>query len=249
MDARAAIETLARPPRATIASITPSGNTVVERVTAAILASFPEVSAHFSRTPVHGDHDPFPDGYDLEGMLGAAALLGHIHPSVIVWNGSKAGAIDFALDHDLVRRITALTGVPATTSILALDEILRADGVRRFGLVSPYDRKYQDRIVRAFAAAGYECVGASCAGLSDNLSFAAVEPARIAAMAREVAAAKPAVIVTFCTNFMAAPVVPAIEAEHGVPVYDSTVLPVWKALRMCGLDTQRARPWGRLFER
>jgi len=34
-----------------IGTITPSGNIVVERVTAAILADFPEVSGHFSRIP------------------------------------------------------------------------------------------------------------------------------------------------------------------------------------------------------
>ena len=37
-----------------IGTITPSGNIVVERVTAAILADFPEVSGHFSRIPVFG---------------------------------------------------------------------------------------------------------------------------------------------------------------------------------------------------
>ncbi|MDB5846627.1 MAG: hypothetical protein JWP29_379, partial [Rhodoferax sp.] len=48
-------------PRALIATpekfigfITPSSNTVVERVTLAILRDFPQVSPHFSRTPVVG---------------------------------------------------------------------------------------------------------------------------------------------------------------------------------------------------
>ena len=41
---------------------------------------------------------------------------------------------------------------------------------------------------------------------------------------------------------------PALEAELGIPIYDSTVLAVWKALRLCGVDTRRGRRWGRLFE-
>ena len=56
--------------RVFVGTITPSGNTVVERVTLAVLRDFPEVSPHFSRTPVHGERDPFPAGYDLDGMLG-----------------------------------------------------------------------------------------------------------------------------------------------------------------------------------
>jgi maleate isomerase len=231
-----------------VGTITPSGNTVVERVTLAVLADFPEVSPHFSRTPVHGDRDPFPDSYDFDSMLAAARLLGHARPNVIVWNGSKGGSIDFALDRDLCRRITAETGVPATTSTLALDEVFKATGVRDYALVSPYDTKYQEKTIACFERAGYRCTAQAHSGLKDNLSFASVPVDAIAAMLREVARSKPAAIVTFCTNFPAAPVVPALEAELGIPIYDSTVLPVWKALKLGGVDTRRGRRWGRLFD-
>src|SRR5581483_2646509 len=73
----------------TIGTITPSANIVVERVTQAILQDFPEVSAHYSRTPVHGSSDHYKDAYDLDGMLGAARLLAHARLDVICWNGSK----------------------------------------------------------------------------------------------------------------------------------------------------------------
>jgi maleate isomerase len=234
--------------RVFVGTITPSGNTVVERVTLAVLADFPEVSPHFSRTPVHGERDPFPDGYDFDGMLGAARLLAHAKPNVIAWNGSKGGSIDFALDLELCRRITAETGAPSTTSTLALDEVFKSTGVRQYALVSPYDTAYQQKTVAAFERAGYRCVAEAHSGLKDNLSFASVPADAIAEMVRSVARAKPEAIVTFCTNFLAAPVVPALEAELGVPIYDSTVLPVWKALRLAGVDTQRGRRWGRLFE-
>jgi maleate isomerase len=251
MDARAA-----RPdPRAALAAhrtfvgtIVPSGNTVVERVTLAVLADFPEVSPHFSRTPVHGERDPFPGTYDFDSMLGAARLLAHARPNAIVWNGSKGGSIDFALDVELCRRIAAETGAPATTSTLALDEVLKATGARRYVLVSPYDEKYQQKTVASFARAGYECVAEVHGGLTDNLSFASIPPATIEEMVRSVARSQPEAIVAWCTNFPAAPAVPGLEAELGIPIYDSTLLPVWKALRLCGVDARRGRRWGRLFE-
>lgn len=234
--------------RVFIGTITPSGNTIVERMTLAVLRDFPEVSPHFSRTPVHGSRDPFPDGYDFDNMLTAARLLSHARPDVIVWNGSKGGSIDFPLDHELCRRMTAETGIRATTSTLALDEVFKSTGVRRCALVTPYDAKYQQKTVACFERAGYVCAAEAHSDLTDNLSFASVPPEAIAGMVREVARAKPEAIVTFCTNFPAAPVLPALEDELGIPIYDSTVLPVWKALKLCGVDVRRARRWGRLFD-
>lgn len=231
-----------------VGTIAPSGNTVVERVTTAVLADFAEVSPHFSRTPVYGAIDPFPDSYDFDNMLAAARLLAHAKPDVIVWNGSKGGSLDFALDHELCRRITAATGVPATTSTLALDEVFKATGVRQYALVSPYDTKYQHKTIASFERVGYHCISEAHSGLTDNLSFASVPAEAIAAMLRDVARSQPQAIVTFCTNFLAAPVVPALEAELGIPIYDSAVLPVWKALKLCGVDTRRGRRWGRLFD-
>jgi maleate isomerase len=227
--------------------ITPSGNTVAERVTLGILREFPEVSVHFSRTPVFGTSDPMPDAYDLDGMLAAAHLLAHALPDVLLWNGSKGGSIDFALDRDFVARVRADTGIDCATSTLALDEVLKATGVRRYALVSPYDAAYQQKIIKTFAREGYECVAEAHSDLRDNLSFARVPAADIAAMLRKVAQSRPQAIVTFCTNFPAGPVVPEMEAELGLPIYDSTVLPVWKALKMTGVDTARGRAWGRLF--
>jgi maleate isomerase len=233
--------------RVFIGSITPSGNTIVERITLGILREFPEVSGHFSRTPVFGSVDPFPDGYDTEGMLAAARLLAHAAPDVLIWNGSKGGSLDFRLDHDFVASVKAATGLACTTSTLALDEVLRRTGVTRYALVSPYDGGYQQKIISTFRREGYECVAEAHCDLRDNLSFARVPAADIAAMLRRVAAARPQAIVTFCTNFPAGVVAADMEAELDIPIYDSTVLPVWKGLKMAGVDTTRGRAWGRLF--
>ncbi|MET0745183.1 MAG: hypothetical protein ABWY78_17560 [Microvirga sp.] len=110
--------------RAAIGVITPSANLVVERVTSAILSEFPEVSGHYSRTPVFGSADLFPDDYDWDGMLGAARLLAQARPDIIVWSGSKGVTLGFSVDRALCRRITDETSIPATTSTLALQAAL-----------------------------------------------------------------------------------------------------------------------------
>jgi maleate isomerase len=236
-------------PSTFIGFITPSANTVVERVTLGILRDFPGVSPHFARTSVVGSHDPYPETYDLDSMLGAARALADAHLDVIAWNGSKAGSIAFDLDRDLVARIEAITGAPATTSVLAIADILRADGIRRIALVCPYVDAYRDRVVDTFRREGYECVAARNAGLSDNLSFARIGLDAIATMLRDVAASRPDAILTFCTNFAAAPIVAEMEDELGVPIYDTVTMGVWGALRRAGVDTRPGRAWGRVFAR
>ena len=230
-----------------LGTITPSGNTVVERITLGILRHFPQVSAHFSRTSVFGSTDPFPDSYDFEDMLRAAELLSHASLDVIAWNGSKGGSIDFALDHELCRRIVDTTGAKTCTSTLAIDEAFRARGVKTFALVSPYKGAYQDRIIATFKRVGYDCIAEAHADLADNLSFARLPLDRIADMIRSVAPSRPQAIVTYCTNFPAAPLAAGIEAEFGIPMFDSVAMAVWKSLRLLGIDTAPARAWGRVF--
>ena len=64
---------------------------------------------------------------------------------------------------------------------------------------------------------------------------------------REVAQARPDAITTFCTNPSAAQLAHELEAETGVPLYDTVSTVVWKALEIAGADTSALRDWGRLF--
>ncbi|HSI41376.1 MAG TPA: aspartate/glutamate racemase family protein [Xanthobacteraceae bacterium] len=234
--------------RAVIGMITPSANLVVERVTWAILADFPEVSGHFSRTPVFGAKDLFPDDYDWDGMLSAARLLAQARPDVIVWNGSKGATLGFATDREFCRRVTEETGVPATTSSLALEAALGRLGGRRVAVVTPYTTDYQNKLIEGLEREGLDVVAQAHAGIGDNLDFAAVSDAAIAGMIDDVAAAKPDAILTWCTNFPAAYGVDALEREHDIPILDSVTLAVWHGLHMVDRADGRGRRWGRLFD-
>lgn len=236
-----------RAQRKAIGTITPSGNIVVERMTTAILADFPEASGHFSRIEVVGSTDAYKDDYDWDGMMRAATLLSHADPDVICWNGSKGGSIGLDADRRLCERITAATGKPATTSSLAILEVFAATDVRRFGLVTPYARGYAGRIPPHFRAQGYACVAEAHAGLSDNLSYCGIPDADIALMVRTVAAERPDAIILYCTNFPGAHLVAELEAETGLPIYDSVSACVWKCLRLIGAPTSSGSRWGSLF--
>ena len=147
----------------------------------------------------------------------------------------------------LCRRITETTGVPACTSVLALNEIFRLTGVKRFGLVTPYRSDVQERIIANYARAGFECVAERHLGWQDNWSFSEVTPEEVALMVREVAAARPDAITVLCTGVQGAPLADALERELGIPIYDSIATVVWKALKLASIDPKRLTGWGRLF--
>lgn len=235
--------------RVLIGMLTPSSNTVLEPTATAMVAGLPEVSVHFSRFRVTeialtgGALDQFA----LDQMLGAARLLADARVDVIAWNGTSAGWLGFEADERLCAAISQETGIPATTSVLALNEIMHRTGVARFGLVTPYAADVQARIAANYAAAGLACTAEQHLDLRDNFSFSEVPGTRLAAMVREVAAARPDCVATFCTNLRAAPLVEALERETGTPVHDTVSAAVWKALALAGVDPARVTGWGQMF--
>ncbi len=241
-------------PRTLLGMLTPSSNTTLEPVTAVMLAGLPEVSAHFGRfrvTEIALSANALAQ-FDHREILAAAELLSHARCQVIGWNGTSSGWLGFDADRTLCAAIEQATGARACTSVLALNEILKSTGVRRLGLVTPYRADVQEAIVRNYAKEGIEIVAERHLGLQDNHSFADVGPDQIRTMVREVmagpVAARPEAVAIFCTNLRGAPLVPELEAEFGVPVYDTIATVLWKALRLAGVDTRRVAGWGRLFD-
>src|SRR5918995_5759444 len=126
--------------RVLLGMLTPSSNTMLEPVTSAVVAGMPEVSAHFSRFKVTeiSLSDRALRQFDPRAILDAARLLADARVQVIAWSGTSAAWLGFDSDERLCRSITEATGIPATTSMLALNEILARHGVQRLGLVTPY---------------------------------------------------------------------------------------------------------------
>jgi maleate isomerase len=230
--------------------LTPSSNTVLEPVTAAMLAGVPGASAHFSRfrvTEIALSHSALAQFDDGE-ILAAAELLGHGKMSSIGWNGTSSGWLGFDADQRLCERITARTGIAACTSVLALNEILEARDITRLGLVTPYRDDVQEKIIANYRAAGIDCVAERHLNLQDNFSFSQVGDEQLRAMVREVAASRPQAITIFCTNLRGAPLAAELEAEFGIPVYDTIATVVWKSLQLAGADPSLVKGWGSLFD-
>jgi maleate isomerase len=230
--------------------LTPSSNTVLEPITAAMLADLADTTAHFGRFRVTEISQAQTRGgqFDLEPMLAAADLLADARVQTICWNGTSAGWMGFESDQRMCAAISARTGIPACSSVLALNEIFGLTGVERFGLVTPYLDEIQAPIIANYRAAGFACVAERHLGDRGNYSFSEYSEALLARMCREVAAARPDAITVFCTNLRAAPLVAALETELGIPIYDTVATAVWAAMRQAGTPPARIEGWGRLFQ-
>ncbi|MCM2341101.1 aspartate/glutamate racemase family protein [Rhodoferax sp.] len=229
--------------------LTPSSNTALEPLTSAIVATLANVSAHFSRFKVT-EISLRPDAleqFNDSKILAAAELLADAHVDVIGWSGTSSGWLGFDADRRLVERIQHHTGIPATTAVLALNELLALKSIDRLGLVSPYTPDIQQRIVSNYAGIGVEVVAEQHLDIHVNYDFALVTQDQLQEMMRTVALAHPQAMTTFCTNLHAAPLAQSIEAELGIPLLDTVSTTVWGMLRTAGVSPSAIRGWGQLY--
>lgn len=229
--------------------LTPSSNTVLEPLTAAMLAGLPGASAHFARFRVvaidlgAGSTSQF----DLSPVLAAAELLADAKVHAICWNGTSGSWLGLEQDRALCAAITARTGIPATTATLALMRAFAALGARRIGLVTPYLAEVQQAIAARWAAAGLDCVAERHLEDPGNYSFAEHPEAVVARLVREVAAAGPEAIAIHCTNFRGGGIAAGLEAELGIPVLDSVAVSLWGAIGAAGASAAPLAGHGRVF--
>ena len=236
-------------PRKLIGVLTPSSNTALEPLTSAMVSGVPGVSAHFSRFTVTeiSMRGASLSQFDDSKILEAARLLADARADTICWSGTSASWLGFEKDQALCARITEATGIAASTSVLALNELLAAQGARTLGLVSPYVEDVQQRIVANYAGIGIDCVAERHLGLTVNFAFSEVDADTLRRMLREVAQQRPDAITIMCTNLHGAQLVEEMERELGIPIYDSVATVVWRALKTVGIDSRAVRGWGRLF--
>ncbi|MGF6889406.1 maleate isomerase [Nocardia sp. GAS34] len=231
-----------------IGMIVPSSNTCLEPMTSRMLGDRADVTVHATRIPVTRIAlDSRSDGqFDIEAMRRAAELLAAAQVDVIAWNGTSGSWLGPDHDRAIVADITAATGIPATTSTLAYLEAARAFGLTTLGLLTPYTDDVNARIIARYAAEGIDIIGHRALGLSDNESFARVEPARLVPLSLELAEPRPDALAYLCTNMYGAPIAAEVEAATGVPVLDSVAVTLWSCLRE--LDVPALEPrWGRLL--
>jgi maleate isomerase len=239
--------------------LTPSSNTALEPLTHALLASFNtqqttyKITAHFSRFPVT-TISLSPSGlaqFDLAPILAAAELLAHAEVDIIGWSGTSAGWLGFDKDIRLCEEIEKATGITATTSILALNKALELWGIKKLGLITPYQEDVEMKIMENYAAIGVviEEGMEKHLGLVKNTDIAEIGEKVLDELVKYVVGKRVDAVTTFCTNLVAAQRVEFWEKEHGTPFFDTVATVIWDMLAKCGVDARGLNGWGMIFQK
>lgn len=236
--------------------IVPSSNTALEPRTNAIFSSILSddlaVSVHFSRFRVTKiDLSQSANAqFDLGSVLTAANLLADAKVDVIGWSGTSAGWLGFEVDERLCAAIEAETGIKATTSTLALNQLLRKLDVHALGLVTPYVPEMNDAIRANYAKIGVEIQPSQerHLGLTENTEIVQVDEKTLDSLVEDVVANGAKVVSTFCTNLSSAQRVDHWEKTLGITVLDTVSTVVWGMLKLADVDTNLVKGWGRMFE-
>jgi len=180
----------------------------------------------------------------------AAAELASAAVKVILQAGTAAAFFrGIGHDADLIRRITAATGIQATTTLTAVVEALRTLGIRRPAIATPYIRAMDEKLADVLRLSGFQIAGIRGLGLKRSIDMGDLEPDAAYRLAREVtvAAEKPDGILISCGNFRTFEIIDRLEADCGLPVVTSNQAGLWQALRLAGIR-DRLGSLGRLLE-
>ena len=154
----------------------------------------------------------------------------------------------FGHDQELSRRITAVTGVKATTSLTAVVEALRALKAQRLAIATAYLPEIDARLVDVLQQSGFQVATIRGMGLKKSIDMGRVAPDETYRLAKEVVRAAPDAegILISCGNLRTFEVIEPLETDTGLPVITSNQAGLWQALRLVGVK-DRLLGLGRLL--
>ncbi len=159
-----------------------------------------------------------------------------------------AGAVVGGLDHerDLVDRVEAKLGRPATSTPRAIAAALHALDARRIVLAAPYLEVVVERFAEFLAGFGIETVASRAIAFAAETEIAELGPERWRAIAGEVDRPEADAVVLGGGGIRAAAALEATERDIGKPVVAAPAALIWHASRLAGADATRSG-LGRLF--
>jgi maleate isomerase len=135
-------------------------------------------------------------------------------------------------EREVINKIEALARTPATTSIVAGMEALKALAVRRVGLVNPYPSELNDAVVAFMSDHGFQVDSVVSLG-ADFTRIGDVSEADVYAAAKRAIQQSSELEGLYlpCPQFPAVDVIEAIETDFGIPAVGHLTSELWLALR------------------
>ena len=199
------------------------------------------ITAHFSRLP-RAQAELKADSLVqmMESVEAQSGLLTKIDVQVIMaacTSGTFLGGT--AAANDLGTRIKRATGIPGFTTSTAVADALRAMGIQRFFMITPYPHDITATEAAFFETLGFEVTGTDTFACTHSPMIPALASSEVAEMAArhadEITAADG--LFVSCTNLATMDRIQTMEEALGKPVVTSNAATLWRALRAADMPT------------
>lgn len=174
-----------------------------------------------------------------EELDGCVELLRTAKVDVVVF-GCTSGSflMGKGYDRELEERIEKVGGVPAVTTSHAVLEALKAKGVQKLAIATPYIEEINEKEVKFFSDYGFTVEIIRGLNLTDNLQIGACEPSKAYQLGLEVVKEKPDVDGLFisCTNFRTFEIIEPLSRDIEKPVITSNQASLWMGLETGGIS-------------
>ena len=178
---------------------------------------------------------------DIRPILDAVELIRQAEATVAALAdcaGAVVGGIDY--ERDLVDRVAAKLGRPATSTPRAIAAALHALGARRIVLAAPYLDVVVERFAEFLAGFGIETLASRAIAFAAETEIADLGPEHWRAIAKEVDRPEADAVVLGGGGIRAAAALEATEHEIGKPVVAAPAALIWHASRLAGADATRS---------
>lgn len=203
------------------------------------------VSVHVTRSQITAGMDPALGAVEqLDAMVEsneiyeAASTFSLIEPDCVAYACTSVSfGRGVGYDTEIIDRIRAASGSPATTTSTAAVAALRELGVRRVAVAAPYRDEVCQKLRRFLEDSGFEIVNLRNLGLS-GMDIGAVPSEQVYELGEQADTPEAQALFISCTSFRAVDVLERLEKRLAKPVVAANQATMWHALRIAGIHPQ-----------
>jgi maleate cis-trans isomerase len=135
-------------------------------------------------------------------------------------------------DQELVKRISAASGKPATTASTALLEALRVLSAKRIVLGAPWSAPVNQTAAAFIEANGFEVLTQEALGHVNNLEIGLLDPETAYDIGRRIDRPEADAVMLACGNWSTFGIIERLEQDLGKPVLTTNQVSLWHALKI-----------------
>jgi maleate cis-trans isomerase len=161
--------------------------------------------------------------------------LADVDVDVIIFPATAPSSrLGIGYDQELIKRISAASGKPATTASTALLEALRALSIKTAVLGAPWSAPVNQTVAAFIEANGVKVLAQETLGFIRNLEIGLLDPQTALDVGRRMNRPEADAIVLACGNWSTFSIIDQLEHDIGKPVLTTNQVSLWHALKMMG---------------